>query len=94
MPWPATRSLRRRAAPYRVVEAEIVVARPSDGHAVSLSQTVADVWRMLDEETTVNALEAMLGERYPSIDGDERRGALIRILDQLAAEGLLEQPQS
>ena|GEM_PF-6127795 len=82
--------IRRRPAPERTVDGQVVVARADLDAALVLPATAAQVWQALAAWRSPEELARMLAEHHPEVDEAERAAALASILDQLDAAGLLE----
>ncbi len=84
--------LQRVATPYRVVDGQVVLARPSDGDALVLSGAVATVWLQLEHRIAHADLLARLRALAADTGGDAGV-PLDTVLDEavvmLDREGLL-----
>nr|WP_314445210.1 PqqD family protein [uncultured Sphingomonas sp.] len=86
------------SATYRRTEAtmstevgEDVVALQADrGFAYGMEAVTASVWKLLDEPRGVDAIVASLTAEY-DIDEERCRAEIGALLDQMAAEGLVEE---
>ena len=85
-----TSTYRQRPTPQRVVGDQVVVARPSDGAAIALGTTTAEIWLLLTERRELDELVDLLGDRHAALPADERRRGLVQILDRLDDEGIVE----
>ena len=82
--------LRHRRVAERDVAGQRVVAHPTNGSALVLAATAAEVRCVLDDWQTVAGLRGLLAARYSHVPLDEREHALEGILLRLCREGLLE----
>jgi hypothetical protein len=86
--------LRHRRVPEREYADKVIAARPSDGAPVVLGATAAFVWRRLDDWTTVEELERVVGATYPEVPEAERVATQSEILAALEHDDLLERRSS
>jgi len=87
MPRPPT-----RIAP--VVEEEldddVCVYLPATNQAMVLNRTAADVWRLLDGQTSVETIITALAHAY-SVDADDIRADVLAVVDDLRSRGFLSE---
>jgi hypothetical protein len=87
---PAAATVRAVATPRRSLGAALIVVRPSDGAPAVLPPTAATVLAAAtDKDVTIAELDRVLTERFPDVDGAERRDALDTLVHELTAAGLL-----
>lgn len=85
-----TPQIRRCQVPDRIVNDKVVLARPDVDEAVVLAGPAAMVWVALDSWTTPEQLCEDLAESHSEVDGDQCAEMVIRSIDFLRDEGLLE----
>jgi hypothetical protein len=76
--------------PFREFGDKLIVARPLDGAPVVLAAPAVAVWRLLDEWTTVDAIDLQLADAFPEVTSTARAQVQIEVLAQLATDGLLD----
>jgi hypothetical protein len=83
--------IRHAAVPVRLVGAEVIIGRPSDGTPVVLAPAAAFIWRQLDHWTTVDEIDASIAKSFPEVSLADRGASLSKVVSDLERDGLLEQ---
>ena len=58
---------------------------------LSLNETAVDIIKLLEEETTPEAVHSVMKEKYPDASADDIGRGIADILNQLLKEGLLKE---
>ena len=83
--------LRRSDVQWRAVEGEIVALDTRESQYLGVNESGADLWGMLAEGTSEDALAEHLVQTY-KLDRDLAGAHVAAFLDQLRAQSLLEEP--
>lgn len=71
------------------MDQDISLYDPRDEKVTVLNVTAGDIWRLLDGETTLREIASLLARAYDA-DEEEVQGDVVRTVDELAAEDLVE----
>lgn len=71
------------------MDQDISLYDPRDEKVTVLNVTAGDIWRLLDGETTLREIASLLARAYDA-DEKEVQGDVVRTVDELAAEDLVE----
>jgi len=83
-------SVNSKIATWRVLDGEAVIINNQTSYYYSLNRTGTFVWNLLvDNEMTTDEIVENASSRY-MLDGDEIRGDITAILDNLYNEELLQ----
>lgn len=74
---------------WRQVDDNMVVVSPESGDVHVLSQTAADIWRLLAEENDVSTIESYLVEHYV-VSAEQAHDDVGAFIQELKSLGLLQ----
>ncbi len=86
---PDTRLVRSRDILESEIDGDVIALDIERGECYGLNSVGSAVWRHLAEETSVNEITAALVAEF-DVGEDECRAEVTRLVEELAAEGLVK----
>lgn len=87
-------SLQRNVeAHWRELFDRTLVLAPDSDEVFHLTGSAAEIWALLEQETTTDRLVGELTHRYPVVAPDVLEGEVRRFIDDLRVHGLLRRPR-
>ncbi len=74
---------------WKVIDDEVVIVDPHGDEYSYLNSTGSDVWRMIDSGCGIEEIVQTLSDTYDEAK-DKIRNDVLRLVDDLVSEGLIE----